>query len=69
MDGGITRVGIQGYSSDNQGGIVDAFVLSDDADPNSAFAAVTGVSVIPEPSTGLLSLLALSCCTFNRRRK
>lgn len=58
VDGGINRVGVQSYSSDNQGGIVDALVVSDAADPNQAFADVTGVTVIPEPSSALLTLLA-----------
>jgi hypothetical protein len=67
LDGGVTRVGIQSYSSDNQGGIVDAFILSDDADPNQAFADVTGVSVIPEPSSLALSFLA-ALGLLSRRR-
>lgn len=69
IDAGITRVGIQSYgtSATPVGGIVDAFIVSDDADPNQAFAAVTGISVIPEPSTALLTLLA-SFGLLRRRR-
>lgn len=67
LDGGVTRVGIQSYASDNQGGIVDSFILSDDADPNQAFADVTGVSVIPEPSSLALSFLA-ALGLLSRRR-
>lgn len=67
LNGGITRVGIQSYSSDNQGGIIDSLILSDDTDPNQAFADVTGISVIPEPSALMLSLLS-SLALFRRRR-
>lgn len=67
VDGGITRVGIQSYSSDGQGGIVDALVVSDAANPNQAFADVTGVNLIPEPSTLLMTLLALLGLARRRR--
>lgn len=67
MDGGITRVGIQSYSSDNLGGIVDSLVISDAADENQAFADITGTTIIPEPSSALLTLLA-SLGLIRRRR-
>ena len=67
LDSGIARVGIQSYSSDNQGGVVDAFVVSDATDPNQAFADVSGVLVVPEPSSTLLTLLA-SLGLLRRRR-
>jgi hypothetical protein len=69
VDGGITRVGVQSYGTTATpvGGIVDAFVVSDDADPNQAFADVTGVNVIPEPSSAFLSFLA-SLGLLRRRR-
>jgi hypothetical protein len=67
MDGGITRFGIQSYSSDNLGGIVDALVISDAADENQAFADITGTTIIPEPSSALLTLLA-SLGLIRRRR-
>jgi hypothetical protein len=66
LEGGVTRVGVQSYASDSQGGIVDTLILSDDADPNQAFADVTGV-LIPEPSTLFFS--ALSALGLLRRRR
>ncbi|MGC6464259.1 MAG: hypothetical protein ACON5N_01625 [Akkermansiaceae bacterium] len=69
VDGGIARVGIQSYgtAATPVGGVVDAFIVSDAADPNQAFFDVTGVSAIPEPSSALLSLLA-SLGLLRRRR-
>lgn len=67
LDGGITRVGIQSYSSDGQGGIVDSLVFSDDANADQAFADVTGITVVPEPSAIVLSLL--STLALLRRRR
>lgn len=43
LDSGITRVGIQSYSADTQGGIVDSLRLSDNA---NAFEVVTRDTVI-----------------------
>ncbi len=62
LDAGVTRIGLQSYSSDNQGGILDSVRFSDDPDRNRAFADVTGI-LVPEPATGMLvgigALLAL----------
>jgi len=66
LDAGITRLGIQSYSSDNQGGIVDAIRLSDDPSADQAFADVTGV-LVPEPSAALLLLLG-AFSVIRRRR-
>lgn len=66
LEGGVTRVGVQSYASDSQGGIVDTLILSDDADPNQAFADVTGV-LIPEPSTLFFSALSALGLLLRRR--
>jgi len=66
LNSGISRVGLQSYSSDTQGGIVDALILSDDANADQAFADVTGV-LVPEPSSLALSFLA-SLALLRRRR-
>ena len=66
LDAGVTRVGIQSYASDSQGGIFDAFILSDNSDANQAFADVTGV-LIPEPTSGTLALLG-GLLILRRRR-
>ena len=66
LDGGITRLGVQTYSSDGQGGIVDAVRVSDDSNANQAFADVTGVFV-PEPSSALLFMVGV-LASLRRRR-
>ena len=66
LDAGITRLGLQSYSSDNQGGIVDAVRVSDDSNANQAFADVTGV-LVPEPSTAFLMLFG-ALAALRRRR-
>lgn len=64
LDGGITRIGVQSYSSDNMGGLIDALRVSDG--PNG-FADVTG-AVIPEPSASLLLCLAFGGFFLRRQR-
>lgn len=66
LDGGVTRVGVQSYASDSQGGIVDAFIVSDDSNPAQAFADVTGV-LVPEPSSVIFTLLSAFALLGRRR--
>jgi len=54
FDSGITRIGIQSYSADSQGGIIDSLRVSDAA---NAFEIVTrDVTILPEDPNLLLSL-------------
>ncbi len=66
LNSGVTRVGVQSYASDSQGGIFDALILSDDSNSAQAFADVTGV-LVPEPSSALLTLLG-GIALLRRRR-
>lgn len=54
FDGGITRVGVQSYSADNQGGIVDSLRLSDES---NGFTIVTSdVQLLPDDPNLAVSL-------------
>lgn len=63
LEGGVTRLGIQSYSSDSQGGIVDAFRMSDEPD---AFTLVTYDStVLDDPNLSASAANPFSSTTIN----
>ncbi|MFK7850229.1 MAG: hypothetical protein AB8D78_04550 [Akkermansiaceae bacterium] len=69
LNGGISDLGIISFeSTDNAGTVlIDAVRLSDNSDANLAFAEVTGINVIPEPSVALL--VACGALGLLRRRR
>lgn len=63
LDPGITRVGIQSYSTDNLGGIIDSLRLSDD---DNAFEVVTRdtLIVVDDPNLSISTANPLSGTTL-----
>ena len=64
LDPGITRVGLQSYSADGQGGIIDSFRISDDA---NAFEIVTrnATIVLDDPNLAVSLLNPFSGTVLN----